>query len=253
MTRSDRAAAQAAPARPARAKGGRPTREEAARRHQAILDTATRLFLDKGFEGTSLETVADLAGVSKATVYAQYTDKRSLFSEVLRQRIAAWLEPLSQFAEAESEDSGCRKSLADKLDDVSRYMIDNLRTPETISLQRSLIATAPDFPELAELAEKEGWRRAVRAVATLLEQHAARGEIRVADPEQAADLFLSMITAPYTSLPLLPAPDVDGEVERRRRAALVLFLAAIRQHRDEPRRDWRSAPASAAPSAPSSR
>jgi TetR/AcrR family transcriptional repressor of mexJK operon len=60
-------------------------------------------------------------------------------------------------------------------------------TPGATSQRRILAAQAIRFPELAKLACEEGWLRAVRAIASLLQKFAAGGEIRVEDPELAAD------------------------------------------------------------------
>jgi TetR/AcrR family transcriptional regulator, mexJK operon transcriptional repressor len=67
--------------------GGRPTREEAVRCDGRLLDFATKLFMERGFECTSIDVVAEAAGVSKPTVYAHYRDKRDLFAAVLRATI----------------------------------------------------------------------------------------------------------------------------------------------------------------------
>ncbi len=83
--------------RPVRRGGGRPTREEALRRDARLLDVATTLFMERGFDGTSIDAVAETAGVSKPTVYARYHDKRDLFAAVLRGRIREWLAPISAF------------------------------------------------------------------------------------------------------------------------------------------------------------
>ena len=68
-------------------RGGRPTREEADARDVRLLDVATHLFMERGFDGTSIDAVAEAAGISKPTVYARYHDKRDLFAAVLRKRI----------------------------------------------------------------------------------------------------------------------------------------------------------------------
>ena len=87
--------------RPARrGRGGRPTREEAVRRDARLLDVATKLFMERGFDGTSIDAVAVTAGVSKPTVYARYRDKRDLFTAVLRATIECLLAPLSAAAAA---------------------------------------------------------------------------------------------------------------------------------------------------------
>src|SRR4051794_41801823 len=77
-----------------KSRGGRPTKSAAIERDQRLIEVATRLFLDRGFDATSLDAVAESARVSKPTVYARYGDKRGLFAEVLRREIARWLAPL---------------------------------------------------------------------------------------------------------------------------------------------------------------
>ena len=54
-----------------------------------VLDAAAEIFLDKGFDQTSMEAVAARAGVSKATVYAHYRDKAGLFEAVIERGAAA--------------------------------------------------------------------------------------------------------------------------------------------------------------------
>jgi AcrR family transcriptional regulator len=54
--------------------------------------------MERGFDGTSIDAVAEAAGVSKPTVYARYHDKRDLFAAVLQGRIRKWLAPLSAAA-----------------------------------------------------------------------------------------------------------------------------------------------------------
>ncbi len=48
---------------------------------QRILEAASRLFVTRGFEGTTISEVADAAGVSRATVFWHFSDKAGLFRE----------------------------------------------------------------------------------------------------------------------------------------------------------------------------
>ena len=77
----------AAPAAFPRGPGGRPTRAEAERRHAALLETASRLFIARGLDGISMEAIAEEAGVAKRFVYARYRDKGELFVATLRRLI----------------------------------------------------------------------------------------------------------------------------------------------------------------------
>jgi AcrR family transcriptional regulator len=59
---------------------GRP-RSETARR--AILDAATAMLIEHGIDGVSMDELAELAGVSKATVYRWWPSKHALALDVL--------------------------------------------------------------------------------------------------------------------------------------------------------------------------
>ena len=62
-----------------RGPGGRPTREEAERRHRSLIEAAFRLFAEKGWEGVSVDEISRRAGVAKGFIYARYPDKAALF------------------------------------------------------------------------------------------------------------------------------------------------------------------------------
>jgi AcrR family transcriptional regulator len=66
----------------------RPRRKRAAhlgpeRRRPFVLDAAYELFLEKGFEGTSMDAIASAAGVSKPVVYDCFASKDELFTAML--------------------------------------------------------------------------------------------------------------------------------------------------------------------------
>lgn len=216
------------PAAPKRGTGGRPTREEAARREVRIVEVAMQLFIERGFDATSMDAVAEAAGVSKPTLYARYRDKRALFEPVLKERVREWLAPLSAAAEVqalqiEPRDAGI------VLDELSRTVLARSQDPDAAALTRCIVAQALQFPELAKLAYEEGWLRGVRAVARLLEVLATQGQIETDDVEISADLFLNLILG-RSSKQALYGIEVDLEAqERRRRAAVALFLAGVRR------------------------
>jgi len=53
------------------------------RKRRAILDAASVVFLREGYAGASMDEITALAGASKATVYRYFTDKQTLFSELV--------------------------------------------------------------------------------------------------------------------------------------------------------------------------
>ncbi|HEX7915780.1 helix-turn-helix domain-containing protein, partial [Rudaea sp.] len=65
-------------------KSAGPGRPKDMEKRAAILDAAKQLFVKQGFEGTSMDAIANKAGVSKLTVYSHYRDKETLFAEAVR-------------------------------------------------------------------------------------------------------------------------------------------------------------------------
>jgi AcrR family transcriptional regulator len=203
-----------------------PTREDAEARDVRLLDVATHLFMERGFDGTSIDAVAEAAGLSKPTAYARYHDKRDLFVAVLRGWIRRWLAPVSAAAEAQAIE-GCAKNIRTILHELSRHMIAYTLAPEAGACQRILSAQAVQFPELA-IANEEGWLRAVRGVASILRQSAARGHIKVDDPELAADMFLNLVLGHPKRLAFYSIATDPETAERHRKAAVDFFLSGIR-------------------------
>ena len=71
--------------------GGRPSHDEAIKRDERLIEIAASMFMERGFEGTSIDAVAEAASIGKATLYARYKDKSELFAAVLQRQIDRWL------------------------------------------------------------------------------------------------------------------------------------------------------------------
>jgi AcrR family transcriptional regulator len=65
--------------RASKTKSGRPPAAEAELRAAHLRDIAAEVFLEFGYEATSLGEIAKRAGASKETLYAHYADKADLF------------------------------------------------------------------------------------------------------------------------------------------------------------------------------
>ncbi len=78
------------------ARRGRPRDDTlATRRREEILETATRLFAERGFRNTDVEHIATAAEMGKGTVYRYFPGKRALFLSAVdlgMQRLQAALE-----------------------------------------------------------------------------------------------------------------------------------------------------------------
>lgn len=211
---------------PGRRGGGRPTREEAVKRDARLFEVAKRLFIDRGFEATSMDAVAEMAGVSKPTLYARYRDKRELFGAMLRDMVQDSLAPIS--AAAEQQAAMPHADIEATLHQVSKEMLSSAALPECAALNRIVAAQALKFPDLARLAHEEGWSRAVQAIAALLRQFGRHGQIDIRDPELAAALFLDLVVGHTWRSAVYGLPNDPKLVERLRKAAVKLFLDGVR-------------------------
>src|SRR5260221_2543858 len=61
-------------------RSGRPPNELAGEVEERILDAARKVFLNRGFEGASIEEIAGVARSGKPTIYARFRDKKALFT-----------------------------------------------------------------------------------------------------------------------------------------------------------------------------
>src|SRR3954454_23458141 len=151
-------------ARPARrdvpkSRGGRPTKSAAIERDQRLIEVATRLFLDRGYDATSLDAVAESARVSKPTVYARYGDKRGLFAEVLRREIARWLAPLAEAAEVQLTRSS-DISVEQRLIEIGREMLMFTCGPDAVAFSRMMTSQPMSFPATTKLGRAAAWLKA---------------------------------------------------------------------------------------------
>lgn len=173
------------------------------------------MFMEHGFDGTTIDAVAEAAGVSKRTLYARYADKNALFSAVLRQLIDRWLLPINQFS--------CAKAgLEATLIEIGRQMLASALAPRAVSVHRILIAEAERHPVFARLATGEGRAPAIQAIAALLQRHG--DELRIRDYALAAEQFMSLVIDHALKLAAMGIPADPAGTETRLRAAVDLFL-----------------------------
>src|SRR5271155_1881023 len=69
-------------------RSGRPPHALAGEVEERILDAAAMVFLERGFEGASVDEIADVARAGKPTIYARFPGKEALFAAVMARTCA---------------------------------------------------------------------------------------------------------------------------------------------------------------------
>jgi AcrR family transcriptional regulator len=202
---------------------GRPTRAQQEQRHEELLDVALDIFLERGFEQTTIEAIATHVGMSKRTVYARYEDKGTLFKAAVRRAIERYTVPRESIEAVATDD------LEETLVAIARLRIANLARPVVIKLQRILSAQCYRFPELFHAAFEEGAGPTVDFLTELFLRFSAQGEINVTEPRRAATAFLSLAVGGPSRI--IVSGNTLDEMERGKhiRFAVSLFLGGIRR------------------------
>jgi AcrR family transcriptional regulator len=159
-------------------------RQVAADNRKVILEAATGLFLEAGYDRTSLARVAQVAGVSKATLFKQFPSKAELFEATV---LAAGSTPADELEQPPSGD------LLAGLITLGLAYADLLLRPGIEELIRTVIAEAPRFPELRDRTFDFGTLPVLAALHRYLRAEHAAGTAHIADPDMVAPQFLGMI------------------------------------------------------------
>ena len=168
-----------------------------------ILSAATALFLELGYDRTSLARIAERSGVSRATLFKQFPTKAALFDAMVTE---SW-------ATADDEDPPPAGDIVAGLSTIGRRYAELLGRARMTDLFRIVIAELPRFPELADAQFAQGKMPYFESVRRyLLAEHEA-GTVRVDDVDLAATQFLGMISN-YVFWPTLLVPGWEVSAER---------------------------------------
>ncbi len=153
-----------------------PGRPKDLEKRAGILEAAKDLFLARGFEATSMDAVAQAAGVSKLTVYNHFQDKDTLFLSAVK--------------------SKCEERLPHLL--FSGQLVGSVREQllaiVRVAMHRMIAAEGGrGQSHLGQLFYEAGPQRTLDEMQQFLEHARARGLLEVDDPARAAGHFFCMI------------------------------------------------------------
>jgi TetR/AcrR family transcriptional regulator, mexJK operon transcriptional repressor len=188
---------------------------------EAILDAAYDLFLGRGIAATPMDLVAERAGVSKMTVYANFQDKPALLAAVFdRRRKTMRLPDLPV-------ESNLNLSL-ERLAEFGELVVSVVTRPEVVRETRLMAECAADQPRLATVFYTAGRGEILKRVVLFLKGLTERGVLAIADPELAADQLIGAwlgMTELRQSLGVAGPPSPNAIAKRVRYAIDTLVRA----------------------------
>jgi AcrR family transcriptional regulator len=218
------------PSKRAAVRLGRPPKQLEGEVEERILDAARKVFLEHGFEGSSVDEIAVAARSGKPTIYARVGDKRALFTAVVMRDV---ISRITQF-NTEVPTGGTTE---ERLTRLAVALLNWVLDDERMALMRIAIAEVNRFPELASTVSRTAQRLSAEVTARYLGEIAKSddlGRLPAFAPERlalTARFFLDMTVLPIMLRGLFEQhvsvlrEEIDALVNRR----VAFFLAAC-QH-----------------------
>ncbi|MEP2990321.1 MAG: TetR/AcrR family transcriptional regulator [Parasphingorhabdus sp.] len=176
-----------------------------------ILQVAREQFLANGYDGTSIDSIVDIIGGSKSTIYSHFGNKESLFAAVIR----------NTGHTADAPDFPLiNGNVRDELVAFAENRLRRVLSPLNIGIMRIVIAEAQRLPQIAELFYRNAPEPTYVSLRAYLEVAVARKQLAIDDIEEAADLFIGGLIQRHLLARLfcvegaLSVTDIQAKAER---------------------------------------
>src|SRR5271166_668323 len=207
---------------------GRPPRELAGEVEERILDAAGKVFLERGFEGATIDEIAEEAHAGKPTIYSRFPGKEALFTAVMARKVR---ENTSR-----ENLAATGSTIEERLRSLAAEILDRALAPDAIGLMRVTVAEARRFPDLAISVHRMARQRGHEAIGQLL------GELAESDPQGVPPAFAPdrrpTTARRFGELVLLPImlqalygedrAALSAEIQTHLPKSIAFFLAACR-------------------------
>ena len=189
------------------------------RKFDQVIDGARAVFLRDGFEGASVDDIAREAGVSKATLYSYFPDKRMLFIEIA-------LHETQVQADAFKERMDIDVPPDVFLPAVGRKILDFVLSDFGQAVHRIAMSEGARFPEIGHKFYESGPLLIRRRLGEYFEHWIAKGVLKIDDLDLAADQFSELCKSrALITCTFLPACQFsEGEKETIVSHAVAMFL-----------------------------
>jgi TetR/AcrR family transcriptional repressor of mexJK operon len=190
------------------------------RKFDQVLAGARHVFLSDGFEGASVDDIAKAAGVSKATLYSYFPDKRYLFMQVAKMEC-------QRQAEHAVETIDMNAPVRDVLHAIALEMVDFITSQFGKRIFRICVGESDRFPELGREFYESGPMLVRGRLVDFFHKGVENGELRIEDFELAAEQFHELCKADLFPRMVFNMADEFTRVEKLRvvDGAVEMFMA----------------------------
>jgi AcrR family transcriptional regulator len=200
---------------------GKPPAGQDPKKRRQITDAAHKVFLSQGYDVTSMEEIARVAGVSKATLYVYFKDKEELFVAITRESGSRLTAPIFTLDPGDHDVRAVLRRIGCGLAAI-------VTNPPVVRALRMIITMGDRIPELGKNYYEQGPVMGLARLSEYLGQQVEHGILKINDTHLAAAQFVEMAQATL-SRPLLFGTGQTPNEERINyvvEAAVETFMAA---------------------------
>ncbi len=158
------------------------------RRKRAVVEAARALFIEQGFERTTLGDIVDRAGGSLATLYKVFGNKDGLLEAVVFEKAVSGADIIDSSVAGGGSPAQILHRIAE---DLHAYFLD----PEVVSLVRIVIGRSISDRDFVRRFFERTATRTQSALTTVLSVWQAEGVAMHGEPEALAEIFLDLIVS----------------------------------------------------------
>lgn len=182
-----------------------------------IEHAAYALLSERGYDATSMLSIAKASRTSNQTLYRWYGDKRGLFKEMVRHNAARTKEILEQALDGQSSATAC-------LEHAAPVLLGMLTGEKAIALNRA--AAADHSGQLGAVIAEAGRDTIFPLFQSLMQKGMDDGEFKTGDARQLATWLINLLIGDQQIrrvIGVLPPP-TKAQVKKNAKAAVVAFL-----------------------------
>src|SRR6266481_4367935 len=194
-------------------------------RNSKLQKVAADLFLRRGYEGVSIDSIIELAGGSKSTIYSKFGGKCGLFISSIEILCRESNEPLTKI-----DYTGL--NLEESLKKLSFHILKLITAKRSVDLHRLAIGESLNCPEVGQAWYTHGPARTASFIRSVLESHQDELRKTTIPIERMAVILHDSLTGDilYRLLAGVGKHENDAELEQMACAAVDVILGNVRRH-----------------------
>lgn len=153
----------------------------------AILEAATELFLENGYQNVSITNIMERAGCSRETIYRYFKGKDDIFASITALQMQSYLETMESITTGESTD------LREGLFNWSVSLLESVTAEAYVRFRRLVISEVNNRPDHGKLYFDLTYSKGTEAVSEFFKIFQQQGKLKPVEPRRLARYFVGML------------------------------------------------------------